>query len=85
MTIPIIPACLVCICLGILLSGLNNLLAERRLTVYGQAIIILYMLIDTVSFCLLKEGSVWMLIINNILAWFIVKYFLALIDKYNPK
>lgn len=85
MTIPIFPACLICICLGILLSGLHNLFAERRLTVYGQAIIIIYMLIDTAVFCLLKEGGVWMLIINNILAWFIVKYFLALIDKYDPK
>ena len=82
MTIPILPACLVCTCLGILLSGAHNLVSDRRLTVYGQFIIIMYMLIDTLSFCLLKEGGVWMLVINNILVWFIIKYFLSWIDRH---
>ena len=42
----------------------------------------MYMLIDTLSFCLLKEGGVWMLVINNILVWFIIKYFLSWIDRH---
>ena len=83
MIIPILPAFLICACLGILLSGANNLLAKRKLTIHEQTAIIVYMMINTLSFCLLKEGGVWMLILNNIIVWFIVKYFLALIDKYN--
>lgn len=83
MTIPILPAFLICACLGILLSGANNLLVARKLTIHEQIAIIVYMMINTLSFCLLKEGGVWMLILNNIIVWFIVKYFLALIDKYN--
>lgn len=82
MTIPILPACLVCTCLGILLSGAYNLVSDRRLTVYGQSIIIMYMLIDTLSFCLLKEGGVVMLVLNNIIVWFIIKYFLSWLDKH---
>lgn len=83
MTVPILPALLICACLGILFSGANNLLATRKLTIREQTAIIVYMMINTLSFCLLKEGGVWMLVFNNILVWFIVKYFLALIDKYN--
>lgn len=83
MTIPILPACLICVCLGILLSGANNLLAARKLTIRGQITIIVYMMVNTLSFCLLKEGGVEMLVFNNILVWSIVKYFLDLIDKYS--
>lgn len=82
MTVPILPALLISTCLGILLSGASNLISEKKLTVYGQAIIIMYMIIDTLSFCLLKNGGIVMLVINNILVWFITKYFLAWIDKY---